>query len=164
MKILIVSIIAFFQFLSGNVSDSLSTDSLTEKIALDSTISEKQLLQEWVLTEGWFNEGPIVFEKKDSTIHQNGLYKVFTFQKDASINFQLYNPQRYGICGVGLMGMKEGKWTLEENNQYLKIHIKGEHWGESEFEYETRYVVEHISRNKLKLVVDRKMLSSEKNF
>lgn len=163
MKILILSIVTFFQFLSGNVTEFLSAHSLSENIEADSTINQTQLLQEWVLTEGWFNEGPIVFEKKDTSLHQNGLYKIFTFQKDESIGFQLFNPQKYMMCGVGLMNLKEGSWKVEDN-RYLKVNIKGGHWGTSEFEYETRYFIEHISSKKLKLVVDRKILSSEKNF
>ncbi len=163
MKILILSIITFFQFISGNLSDFFHTNDLTEKVAPDPVINQTDLLQEWVLTEGWFNEDTITFEKKDTNLHQTNLYKVFTFQKDETINFQLYNPQEYRICGVGLLNMRKGTWSVEDN-QYLKVHIIGEHWGESEFEYETRYVIEHISEKKLKLVVDRKILSSEKNF
>ena len=46
MKILILSIVTFFQFLSGNVTEFLSAHSLSENIEADSTINQTQLLQE----------------------------------------------------------------------------------------------------------------------
>ena len=163
MKLIIASILLFgSHFFIGAPVELFNTNPQQSIENEDSKIDIDQLLQEWVLIEGWLNKDSIAFEKMDTSIHNERFYKVLSFKNDQNIEYRTHNPLNYRMCGVGMIGMNSFTWEIDDQD-YLVLHAIGQKLGESRFEYKTRYFIEHISKKKLKLVVNRRITNAESN-
>ncbi len=119
--------------------------------------------QEWVLKKGWWGDQEMVFELKNPTIHQNGLFKVFSFSADQNINYQLYNPQSFGMCGNGLFFFNSGNWKQTKDHQ-LQISISGGRYLEDRFEFSANFNVTEINENSLSLSLAKEITNKTAAF
>lgn len=102
-----------------------------ERVALDSIISES---------------------KKDTISSKYGIHyllAVLKFDTNGVLKYNL-DVKGLGLCGNGLMDLKEGKWWLD--NDKLYIDVKGSIFPNDDFHYKIEYLVTEIDSNKVNLV------------
>ena len=127
------------------------------------SIEKQELLKEWILTKGYFENDQLTFEAKDTKQHTYGMYQVFRFEEEGNIAFDYFNPSKIMICGNGLTNINEGSWTIGKDNE-LTLHLIGERFAESTFEYKIRYTIEQLDDKNLVLKEAERMISEVKSF
>lgn len=148
-------------YLNQNIKVKTTSQVTTETNEADKL--QEQLAHSWVLMEGSLDAEQMVFQKKDTSAHRGRMFSVFSFNANQSVDFELYNPEQYRICGVGMMHIQEGHWAVEDKAQIL-VSIKGEHFGTDQFEFKTQYHVEHIDEQTLRLRVVKRLKNEVVDF
>ncbi len=147
---------------SLNQEMTFSVPPKTVNSQMDTEFNE-QLLQEWVLMEGQLSEETLVFQKKDKDKHKGRMFQVYRFAKDQSVFHEFYNPEKYMVCGVGMLSIEKGHWSINDQQQ-LTLSLKGGQLTINEFEYVTLYQIEQLDANELKLRVVKRLKNEVKDF
>lgn len=129
---------------------------VTQVQAQSDITDELRFRGSWILKNGWFDKDVIELERLDSSRHKSygtqfsfgyeakkGVYNVF----DKKFSVNVYNPERLGLCGNGLLYTDSGEWNILADE--LTIEIKGGYMLESEFHYIIIYSAQCIQNNKL---------------
>ncbi len=130
--------------------------------AQDPVLNDQLLCDGWILKKGWFDKPVIELERLDTNKHKSfgtkfsfelanvvGAYNVF--ERRFSIN--IYNPDRLGMCGNGMLYVDKGEWTLKDKQ--LTLDLKGGYRLEGEFHYIIRYDVKMIDKDKMVLTQNK---------
>ncbi len=97
--------------------------------------------------------------KLDTTIHNDGVYGLYTFMEDGTFSYSLHNPNQIGLCGVGMTHIHNGTWNVKRKK--LILEVSGEQFAIRTFKYKTKYKV-NIEENTLE-AYKKKVYYSETN-
>jgi hypothetical protein len=123
--------------------------------------SAPQLSHDWIIKKGWFGDEQMVLQVLDSSKVKE-LSNVLRFNRSGILSYSLYNPERLGLCGNGMLYLNVSTWEVSSN--IISFDVKGGRLADNRFHYIMSYAITGMENGKLTLKKKEVKLNEGKTY